>query len=96
MHVAKDAYEFPQKRFESIRQIDVPRGREGKHKEVVIQLLSDLNLLEPGFALKVPLTALRDPKENIRSALSRAAHQRGFEVASSSDQDFLYFWKVVH
>jgi hypothetical protein len=81
-------------RFESVRQLDVPKGRDGKHKLIVTQLLSDIDQLGAGTALKVPLSALPDTKENIRSALNRATHARGMEVATSSDADFLYVWKV--
>lgn len=81
-------------KFESILQLDVPKGRDGKHKRIVTQLLSDIDQLGAGTALKVPLSALPDTKENIRSALNRATHFRGLEVATSSDADFLYVWKV--
>jgi hypothetical protein len=81
-------------RFESVRQLDVPKGRDGKHKLIVTQLLSDIDQLGAGTALKVPLSALPDTKENIRSALNRATRVRGMEVATSSDADFLYVWKV--
>jgi hypothetical protein len=56
-------------------------------------LLHDIDQLEDGTALKVPLSALPDTKENIRSALNRASRQHGIEVATSSDSDFLYVWK---
>jgi hypothetical protein len=49
--------------------------------------------LEVGRALKIPLSALPDSKENIRSALNRAARQRGLDVFTSSDADHLYVWK---
>jgi hypothetical protein len=81
-------------RFESVRQLDVPKGRDGKHKLIVTQLLSDIDQLGAGTALKVPLSALPDTKENIRSALNRATRSRGIDVATSSDADFLYVWKV--
>jgi hypothetical protein len=84
----------PPMKFESIRQIDVPKGRDGKHKRIVTRLLSDLGQLVAGSALKIPLSALPDTKENIRSALNRATHFRGLEVATSSDAEFLYVWKV--
>jgi hypothetical protein len=80
--------------FPSILQIDVPKGREGKHKRIVTRLLTDIANLKEGTALRVPLSALPDSKENIRSALNRATHQRGIEVATSSDEDHLYIWKV--
>jgi hypothetical protein len=82
-------------KYQSISQEDVPKGRDGKHKKIVSQLLSDLEQLELDHALKVPLRALPDSKENIRSALNRATRQRGIEVATSSDADFLYVWKIA-
>ncbi|MGD0094961.1 MAG: hypothetical protein ABSB60_00600 [Terracidiphilus sp.] len=80
--------------FESILQLDVPKGRDGKHKKIVTQLLNDIDNLQPGTALKVPLHALPDTKENIRAALNRATRQKGIEVATSSDADYLYLWRV--
>jgi len=85
--------ERPPIRFESISRLDVPKGRDGKHKKIVEQLLSDIDQLENGSALKVPLSALPDTKENIRSALNRATNQRGIQVATSSDAEYLYVWK---
>ncbi len=78
--------------FKSISQDDLPEGRNGKHKEVVLQLLSDLEQLEPGHALKIPLAQLPDTKENIRSALNRATRIKGIDVATSSDAEHFYVW----
>jgi hypothetical protein len=80
--------------FESILQADVPRGRDGKHKRIVTRLLKDIDQLKSGTALKIPLEALPDSKENIRAALNRATHLRGIEVATSSDAEYLYIWKT--
>ncbi len=82
-------------RYESINKSDVPRGRDGKHKQIVSQILSDLELLRADHALKIPLAGLPDSKENIRSALNRATRQRGIEVSTSSDAEFLYIWKSI-
>jgi hypothetical protein len=79
--------------FQAILQTDVPRGREGKHKQIILRLIQDIDRLSPGTALKVPLAQLPDTKENIRSALSRATRQRGMDVATSSDEKYLYIWK---
>ena len=78
--------------FKSIDQIDLPQGRNGKHKTIVTQLLSDLDQLRPGLALKIPLTELPDTKENIRSALNRASRIKGLDVATSSDANYFYVW----
>jgi hypothetical protein len=88
--------DFVPMKYQSISQLDVPKGRDGKHKKIVTQLLSDLEQLEPDCALKVPLEALPDTKENIRSALNRATRQKGIEIATSSDADFLYIWNAPH
>ena len=81
-------------RFQSILQLDVPKGRDGKHRKIVLELLSDIDQLGVGSALKIPLSALPDTKENIRSALNRVTRDRGMEVATSSDAKYLYVWKV--
>ncbi len=80
--------------FQEVLQGDVPKGRDGKHKRIVTRLLNDIQRLKAGTALKVPLAALPDSKENIRSALNRATHQRGIDVATSSDAENLYIWKI--
>jgi hypothetical protein len=81
-------------KYQSIKQIDVPKGREGKHKKIVTQLLNEIAHLEDGRALKIPLHALPDTKENIRSALNRATRQQDLDISTSSDSDFLYIWKT--
>jgi hypothetical protein len=80
-------------RFESVLQAQVPKGRDGKHKQIVIQLLSDIALLPVDSALKIPLAELPDTKENIRSALSRAGRQQNLDLATSSDENYLFVWK---
>ena len=81
-------------RFTSVLQADVPKGRDGKHKQIITQLLSDIAQLKPGSALRIPLTELPDTKENIRSALSRAANQQHIGISTSSNDDFLFVWKT--
>jgi len=81
-------------RFRSIAQVDVPKGREGKHKSIVVELIEALQGMKSGTALKVALSQLPDTKENIRAALSRATRQQRIEIATSSDDEHLYVWKV--
>lgn len=81
-------------KFESVLQVDVPKGRDGKHKRIITQLLGDIAQLGPEEAMKIPLAQLPDTKENIRSALSRAARQQKIDLATSSDNEFLYVWKT--
>ncbi|HEY4380016.1 MAG TPA: hypothetical protein VGN01_06685 [Acidobacteriaceae bacterium] len=80
--------------FESILQVDVPKGRDGKHKQIIQQLIAGIDQLQDGSALKIPLAELPDTKENIRSALNRVTKQRRIGIATSSDENFLYVWKT--
>ena len=78
--------------FKTIHQTDVPQGRNGKHKQFVSRILSDLARIENGIALKVPLADLTESKEKVRSALNRATRKLGRTVATASDDSFLYIW----
>jgi hypothetical protein len=80
--------------FKTMIQSDVPQGREGKHKLIVTTILRDLDRLGPGSALKVPLADLAQSKEKVRSALNRATRKVGRNVATASDDTFLYVWNV--
>ena len=81
--------------FKGMLQSDVPQGRNGKHKGIVTKILSDLDQIDDGIALKVPLAALADSKEKVRSALNRATRKGGLHVATASDDTFLYIWNEV-
>ena len=82
----------PPMNFKSIPQLDVPQGRNGKHKAIVTKILSDLDQINSGVALKVPLAQLVESKEKVRSALNRATRKNGHRVATASDDTFLYVW----
>ena len=85
---------LPKTTFETMKQIDVPQSRDGKHRRIIAEVMRDLELLKAGSALRVPLEALGDSKENVRSALSRESRKRKIAVATASDKDFLYVWRV--
>jgi hypothetical protein len=80
--------------FKTMVQLDVPQGRNGKHKLIVTAILKDLDRLKAGSALKVPLAELVDSKEKVRSALNRATRKAGRKVETASDTTFLYVWNV--
>ena len=78
--------------FKGMLLTDVPQGRNGKHKQIVMKILSDLDQVQKGVALKVPLAQLTESKERVRSALNRATRKSGRRVATASDDTFLYVW----
>jgi len=79
--------------FQSMHQIDVPQSRNGKHRKIVTAVLADVEELAAGEALKVPLEALDDTKENVRAALSRESKKRRLTIATAADAEFLYVWR---
>ena len=82
----------PPMNFKTMAVPDVPQGRNGKHKQIVTQILSDLDQVPEGIALKVPLAELAESKEKVRSALNRATRKASRLVITASDESFLYVW----
>jgi hypothetical protein len=80
--------------YETMAQLDVPQGRNGKHKQIVSLILNDLNQLKEGSAIKVPLAELAETKEKVRSALNRATRKEGRKVATATDNRYLYIWNL--
>ena len=80
--------------FKTVAQLDVPHSRNGKHKKIVSMILRDLDQLKDGAAIRVPLLELGDSKENVRSALNRATRKVKRNVATTTDDGFLYVWNV--
>jgi hypothetical protein len=78
--------------FKTMNQVDVPQGRRGKHNGIVTKILSDLDQVRDGVALKIPLADLAESKEKIRAALSRATRKAKRKVATAADAEFLYIW----
>ena len=78
--------------FKEMQQTDFPQGRNGKHKQIVTKILSDLDQIQKGVALKVPLEQLSESKEKVRSALNRATRKSRRNVATASDGTYLYVW----
>jgi hypothetical protein len=81
--------------FKTTALVDVPQGRNGKHRQIVTKILNDLDQLKDGAATKVPLAGLAESKEKVRSALNRATRKAGRDVATASDANFLYVWNVT-
>jgi hypothetical protein len=82
-------------KYKTVAQLDVPHDRNGKHKEIVTEILADLEQLKKDSAMRIPLKDLIDTKENVRSALNRATRKAGITVSTATDKDYLYVWKVT-
>jgi hypothetical protein len=82
------------RKFKVTERANVPTGRNGKHKTITTKILDDLDGLESGKALKIPLSELPDTKANVRSALTRASRKVGKSVGTAADDDYLYVWNL--
>jgi hypothetical protein len=72
---------------------DVPKGRKGKHRKAVADILADLSKLNAKQAIKIPLSSLNGEKmQNLRSALNRVTRERNIPVETSSDDKYMYVW----
>ncbi len=78
--------------YDTVKAADVPHSRNGKHKNLVREILADLDQLKNGSAVRIPLDDLGDTKERVRSALNRAARNAKRVVATASDDTYLYVW----
>jgi hypothetical protein len=80
--------------FRTMNLGEVPHSRNGKHRVIVSLILRDLDQLKDGAAIRVPLAELGDTKENVRSALNRASRKAKRNVATATDENFLYVWNA--
>ncbi len=78
--------------YGTMKTADVPHSRNGKHKNLVGEILADLDQLREGSAMKIPLADLGDTKERVRAALNRATRKAKRVVATASDDLYLYVW----
>lgn len=65
-------------------------NREGKHRRIISEILSDLQQLDEHSALKVNFVEAGVKKADLRSAVHRAAKNRNINVVTTSDQKNLY------
>lgn len=75
-------------------QSDLPNGRKGKHHQLIVQVLDDLEQLADGRAIRVPLADFEGTVADIRSAILRATKKKKLKISTSSDSDFFYLWKA--
>lgn len=81
--------------YDAVNQTDVPKGRKGKHRKAVADILADLTKLNAQQAIKIPLSGLNGEKmQNLRSALNRVTREKNIPVVTSSDEKYLYVWRA--
>ncbi len=79
--------------FETVAKSELPNGRRGKHHQMLVEVLEDLQQLAGGRAMRIPLADYPGSVADIRSAIHRVTKKRNLEIATSSDDEYFYLWK---
>jgi hypothetical protein len=80
--------------FDTTDVDNVPHDRKGKHNALMSRIMQDLQRIEPGVALKIPVSSLGSQKiENIRAALTREIKKTRLKIGTSIDDDYFYVWR---
>jgi hypothetical protein len=81
-------------RYRQVRVDALNRGRRGKHHDLVVGILQELETLSPGSAMEIPLADVGGiGLANLRSAVHRASASRGLQIGTLADEKNFYVWK---
>ena len=78
-------------RYRQVRVDALNRGRRGKHHDLVVGILQELEALSPGSAMEIPLGGIGLSK--LRAAVHRASASRGLQIQTLADEKNFYVWK---
>jgi len=80
------------------RRVDLSslrKGRRGKHHDLVEGILEELQGVQSGSALEIPLADVNGiGLANLRSAVHRASTSAGLEIETLADEKNFYVWKT--
>jgi hypothetical protein len=81
--------------YETVPTAGLKRSRKGKHHDLMRRIMEDLRQSRPGFAVKIPLSSTEGvPVLNLRSVIVRTAAKEKTRVATSSDDEYFYVWRL--
>ncbi|MFI5092504.1 MAG: hypothetical protein WCE50_03245 [Candidatus Acidiferrum sp.] len=84
----------PVLKYRRVELSSLSRGRRGKHHELVEGILRELDGVEPGSALEIPLADVNGiGLANLRSAVHRASASGGLAIQTLADEKNFYVWK---
>jgi hypothetical protein len=81
-------------RYRQVRIDGLDKGRRGKHHDLVLGILQELEGLPPGSAMEIPLADVGGiGLANLRSAVHRASTSRGLQIETLADEKNFYVWR---
>jgi len=85
----------PSLKYRRVELSSLRKGRRGKHHDVVEGILGELEGVQPGSALEIPLADVNGiGLANLRSAVHRASSSAGFSIETLADEKNFYVWKT--
>ena len=86
----------PALKYNRVEISSLSHARRGKHHELVQGIIRELNLLQSGSALEIPLANVGGiGLANLRSAVHRAATSAGLAIETAANEENFYVWKAV-
>jgi len=91
----KAAAKQPTLKYRRVELASLRKGRRGKHHDIVEGILAELEGVQPGSALEIPLADVDGiGLANLRSAVHRATNSAGLSIQTLADEKNFYVWKA--
>src|SRR5580700_5698872 len=83
------------RKYRRVELSSLRKGRRGKHHDIVAGILGELEGVQPGSALEIPLADVNGiGLANLRSAVHRASTSAGLSVQTLADEKNFYVWNT--
>src|ERR1700674_257808 len=84
----------PDFKYRRVEVAGLDRGRRGKHHDLVVGIVKELEALSPGSAMEIPLADVGGiGLANLRSAVHRASTSHGLAIETLADEKNFYVWR---
>jgi hypothetical protein len=91
----KAGAKHPVLKYRRVELSTLRKGRRGKHHDLVEGILGELEGVQPGSALEIPLADVNGiGLANLRSAVHRASASLGLAIETVADERNFYVWKT--
>ena len=81
-------------KYRQVRVDALNKGRRGKHHDLVVGILQELEAVPPVSAMEISLADVGEiGLANLRYAVHRASTSRGLQIRTLADEKNFYVWK---
>jgi hypothetical protein len=91
----KPRFSRPAGKYRRVQISGLDRGRRGRHFDLVHGIIDELQSIEAGLALEIPLDDVDGVGlANLRSAVHRGASSAGLAIETLADEKNFYVWRT--